>query len=422
MDKNIPEMDGIETMHHLIELGLKKYLKKVILITEYDISAEKELLEQLSIDHFVNKPINHSVLLDAIMVAFQRKKTTSKKKRKAKVKQNKVVGECLVLLVDDNEINRDLAKDLLNSIGIEVDLASDGEEALEKMKASGKPSKYCLVFMDLQMPIMDGFETTEKIRTFDTDIPIVALTADLDPQIKKKIKKSGLNDSVAKPIDPVQIIKKLKKWVKNVEISAVKKSSYQKQKEEQNKLHSLKHVYVTNALERTGGKYENLISALKKFEKKYRKFISVFSSIEDKEEKLSYVHTVKGVSGNIGAIYLHKLLIQLEDNLRKDKDIDELLDLIEVEINFLTEEIRAIPFKGKTKNEKAQKLSPYDFKNTLEKLKTMLKEGDADALKVLKLMEENFENKKDFQEIHNLVLNYDYDEALNKLNNLFDLA
>lgn len=117
-----------------------------------------------------------------------------------------------ILLVEDNEINCEIVKELLSFAKLEVDIAVNGEIAIEKMKKYGKV--YSLIFMDIQMPVMDGYKATESIRAINSNIPIIAMSANAFPEDIQRAKKSGMNDYVSKPINVDELVKTLQKWMK----------------------------------------------------------------------------------------------------------------------------------------------------------------------------------------------------------------
>lgn len=119
---------------------------------------------------------------------------------------------CKILLVEDNEINQELVIDLLTSEGITVESAYDGDEALKFIAKE----RFDGILMDCQMPIMDGFSATRKIREQDRfkDLPILALTAGVMPRDKEKVLEAGMNDHIAKPINPEQMFLKMARWIK----------------------------------------------------------------------------------------------------------------------------------------------------------------------------------------------------------------
>lgn len=114
-----------------------------------------------------------------------------------------------VLLVEDEEINQIVASEMLKQAGFTIEIASSGEEALSLMKNTS----FCCVLMDIQMPDMDGFETTQKIREKDADIPIIAMTAFAFDGVKEQCLEAGMNDYITKPINVDELSRKIQLYV-----------------------------------------------------------------------------------------------------------------------------------------------------------------------------------------------------------------
>ena len=123
-----------------------------------------------------------------------------------------------ILLVEDNEINQEIAQEILGSMGFVVDTVGDGTEAVDRIK-NVEAGTYELILMDVQMPIMDGYEATRQIRALEDSakaaVPIVAMTANAFDEDKKKALEAGMNDHVAKPIDIENLVDTLKDVLQN---------------------------------------------------------------------------------------------------------------------------------------------------------------------------------------------------------------
>jgi len=118
-----------------------------------------------------------------------------------------------VLLVEDVEINREIIRALLKDTGAKIDCAENGQVAVN-MCAAKRPGKYSMIYMDIQMPVLDGYSATQRIRKLDADIPIVAMTADASAEDIQKCKKTGMDDHIAKPIDVNELLKKTDKYIR----------------------------------------------------------------------------------------------------------------------------------------------------------------------------------------------------------------
>ena len=171
----------------------------IIILTAYDWADIEQEAKEAGVTAFVEKPIFMSELRKVLTQPMEIKEETPQQTER----ENRYAGK-KVLLVEDNELNREIATALLEEIGIIVDSVEDGTDAVERMNEV-EDDRYDLIFMDIQMPKMDGYMTTREIRTLKNNkkanIPIVAMTADAFEEDKKKAFEAGMNAHIAKPID-----------------------------------------------------------------------------------------------------------------------------------------------------------------------------------------------------------------------------
>ena len=168
---------------------------------------------EAGVTDFINKPLflseMHGALARAIGVQKEEVKTV-------KEKEDDFTG-MKILLVEDNELNREIAENVLEEMGFVVDYAEDGSVALQKLCAE-KPGCYDMILMDVQMPIMDGLETSRRIRDmrdeYFRNVPIIAMTANAFEEDRKAALDAGMNEHVAKPIDVKKLKKVLRKFLK----------------------------------------------------------------------------------------------------------------------------------------------------------------------------------------------------------------
>ncbi len=197
IDWSMPDMNGIETVRQIRRvIG---HDAPIILLSAYDWTDVESEARSAGVTDFISKPLFASDL------HYVLEKTTSGENKEQTAASNDVSFEGKrILLAEDNELNREIAVELLGSMGLIVDTAENGKEAYEMIRDS-KAGQYGLVLMDVQMPVMDGYEATKKIRrlkdTALSGIPIVAMTANAFDEDRIKAIESGMNEHLAKPID-----------------------------------------------------------------------------------------------------------------------------------------------------------------------------------------------------------------------------
>ena len=197
IDWLMPDMNGIETVRRIRAVVGDE--TPIIILTAYDWADIEQEAKEAGVTAFVEKPIFMSELRRVLTKPMEIKEETSQQTER----ETRYSGKKL-LLVEDNELNREIATALLEEIGIIVDSVEDGTDAVERMNEV-EDDRYDLIFMDIQMPKMDGYMTTREIRTLKNNkkanIPIVAMTANAFEEDKKKAFKAGMNAHIAKPID-----------------------------------------------------------------------------------------------------------------------------------------------------------------------------------------------------------------------------
>ncbi|MEA1979570.1 MAG: response regulator, partial [candidate division Zixibacteria bacterium] len=214
LDYLMPEMDGLEFVKKMRSDSRLQELP-VILLSSIGQSIEKNKLKEFGISSFVSKPIKQSFLYDAIVNAFNESVDISIHKEQEVSStesddlQSFVSTNKKILLVEDNKFNMILAKKLLDKEGFQVETAEDGQKAVECVEASS----YDMIFMDVQMPVLNGYEATAKIRDMQKIsgefIPIIAMTANALQGDKEKCLAAGMDDYISKPIN----VKKLKECI-----------------------------------------------------------------------------------------------------------------------------------------------------------------------------------------------------------------
>lgn len=212
VDWKMQDMDGVEVTRHIRSLvGADT---TVIIITAYDFSIIEDQARDAGANAFITKPVFASTLYNALLNVTGIERAV--KNPGDNMKDSALAGRC-VLLVEDNKLNQEIAVELLKMAGLAVDCAEDGQEAVNKFLEAG--DSYDAILMDVQMPVMDGYEATVAIRNSRhpraASIPIIAMTADTFREDIMKARAAGMNGHLAKPIDPDMLYQILTEKIEN---------------------------------------------------------------------------------------------------------------------------------------------------------------------------------------------------------------
>jgi signal transduction histidine kinase/DNA-binding response OmpR family regulator len=257
-------------------------------------------LNEYGIDMGIGKPITPSTLLNGILDLFNLKLVTgSQLSINKKDSPEKLDKSYCVLLVEDNETNQLIAKSLLQQVGIDVILANDGKEALELYQQH--KDSIDLILLDLHMPVMNGYEVAQEIRKNSTEIPIVAMTADVIPGVVEKCEQCGIYHYISKPFNPDRFIQTIKDiLVKNVSV-----------------------LDQAAGLMNMGGNAELYQQVLNEYARENRDIVDKLKlAIQEKRygDAAQIVHKVKSSSGSIGAKPLYDVSIALQEALNEQKE------------------------------------------------------------------------------------------------------
>ncbi|HEX2974002.1 MAG TPA: response regulator [Tepidisphaeraceae bacterium] len=217
IDWKMPGMDGLETVQALRANPNISRLPLIVLITAYGHDEIRLEAERSGVTALLAKPIDPAALLETIKSQFSEKNKDSLASAAA-TNPTPMVAENLrglwVLVAEDNEINREIAIELLTDAGLQVDTVEDGRLACQRISTSG--AQYAAVLMDVQMSGMDGVEATIRIREnwSKDDLPIIAMTAHAYESERLRCLASGMNDHIAKPVNPTLLVRTLERWLK----------------------------------------------------------------------------------------------------------------------------------------------------------------------------------------------------------------
>ncbi len=214
MDWHMPAMNGVDACRRIKDLALAEP-PHLMLVTAYGREEVFHQAEDAGIRDVLIKPLNASTLFEAAMRALQGSAGGDLRQAaeltSTALQSLAAIAGARILLVEDNEINQEVALDLLRHARLEVDLAENGQVALDRLQAND----YALVLMDMQMPVMDGVEATRQLRRLPglAALPVVAMTANAQAADRQRCQEAGMNDFIPKPIEPELLWQTLLKWI-----------------------------------------------------------------------------------------------------------------------------------------------------------------------------------------------------------------
>ena len=216
MDWRMPGMDGLQASRHIKSDETLQHRPAIVLVTAFGREEVREEAERLQLDGFLLKPVTKSMIVDTLVNVFA--DGGEDLRGAADGEQASRLRGARILVTEDNEINQQIAVELLEGAGATVTVANNGREAVEMLSGPGHPP-FDVVLMDLQMPEMDGYQATAKLRSDSrlAALPIIAMTAHATVEERQRCLAAGMNDHVAKPIDPAALFEAVGRFYKPAE-------------------------------------------------------------------------------------------------------------------------------------------------------------------------------------------------------------
>jgi signal transduction histidine kinase/CheY-like chemotaxis protein/ligand-binding sensor domain-containing protein/HPt (histidine-containing phosphotransfer) domain-containing protein len=319
IDAEMPDLDGIDTLRRIAEEPELAAVPAVLMVTAYAREHSAETMAQILRMPFLDKPANPYLLRGAVMTALglDAGQPAVKLKAAPSVAVQRIRG-ALVLVVDDNTINQQVASEILQRAGVRSDIACSGEEAARMIDAG----RYDAVLMDIQMPDMDGYQATALIRADERHaaLPIIAMTAHAVAGYRERCLAMDMNDYVTKPIDPDTLYAVLATWVQPDSSRVVAPpAEAEAPRPAAGAVVAHPGIDVAAALERLGGHALLLAQLLGIFAHDFGSSArQIHEAIEAGEflQAADVVHKIRGAAGNLSATELFKTATALEDQLR----------------------------------------------------------------------------------------------------------
>ncbi|CAN7662268.1 PAS domain S-box protein [Pseudorhodoferax sp. LjRoot39] len=339
VDWQMPGLDGIETARRV--RGLNDGLR-IVMATAYGRDEVRAHAEEAGIEAFVVKPVGASALVDALMTALVPNAAPLARTAPTQELAPDLLRGVRLLLAEDNEINQQIAIELLEGAGASVRVAGNGKEAVDLVLAG---ESFDAVLMDLQMPVMGGLEATGLIRAdarFDA-LPIIAMTAHAMVEERERCLAAGMVDHITKPLDPPAMFKSLLRWVQALPAEPVVAASRREAQPAQD-LPDIPGLDTTAGLRRVGGNRALYLRLLHQFADGQADAVQrIEAALADgrQEEAERVAHTVRGVAGNMGLATLHAAATTLEESLRHGGDVLQALAAFGAELSACVRALRA---------------------------------------------------------------------------------
>ncbi|HAT51333.1 MAG: response regulator [Nitrospirae bacterium] len=407
LDWKMEKLDGIRTAKEIRKLSSLAKQPKIVLITAYSRESIALATAQSPVDVFLTKPVNLSVMFETVLTALGHKPERQWPHGGLSLGRSydrKVLKGACVLLVEDNEINQQVAKELMEDEGVLVHIAQNGEEAV----AAVQQTAFDAVLMDIQMPVMDGYSASRAIRKMEKfqNLPIIAMTANAMTGDRDKCLAAGMNEHISKPVHPPTLFETLCRFIQSGKYAG---KDLQEMADDLSEVRgsardildtfalpeALDGVDVRMGLQNVGGKRRLYLNVLENIYRGYRDIAGKIRSAleaDDMTEAYRLAHTFKGTAGTIGAMSLHVASQRLESVLKLGvtERIEVLLtpfsqevDRVMTALEPLLANIESARISQSSSPSVAQPFDAKHLKSVLLRLDTLLDEGDSEALNLV---------------------------------------
>jgi PAS domain S-box-containing protein len=428
MDWQMPVMNGVEAVERLQEEHLND-TPSVIMVTAYGREEALSAAERQGavIRSVLTKPITPSTLLEAVGGVLGKGVEVggigTKRQNTGRDAMNKLAG-AKVLLVEDNEMNQELALELFRQAGIAVTLADNGQKALDVLKET---RDFDGILMDCQMPVMDGYEATRAIRRDPglRQIPIIAMTANAMVGDKEKVLACGMVDHIPKPLNVDAMFTTMAEWIEPANpMDPEKIGAGGTTVPATEALPDLPGIDTEAGMATTMQNLKLYTKLLNKFRDSQGDFASQFARArqdQDPHAATRAAHTLKGTAGNIGAKGIQAAAAELERACKEKQpkeSIDPLLAKTIAELTPVVVGLENVRPGATASEETGEAADPEQIRELLGKLKELMEDSDSEAADVLERLTPLVKGTPvaaQINKVANAVAEYDFDKALEVL-------
>jgi signal transduction histidine kinase/DNA-binding response OmpR family regulator/HPt (histidine-containing phosphotransfer) domain-containing protein len=427
VDWQMPGMDGIEAGRRILALPNLSTPPHLVMVTAYGREEVMKQAEEASFENVLIKPVTPSMLFDSVVQAL-----SNEERIEAGTQANISAGfdfegirGAQVLLVEDNELNREVAIGLLEDVPVSVIPAENGEVAIQMLRER----KYDLVLMDMQMPVMDGLAATRVLRQDPAfkDLPIVAMTANAMAGDREKCLEVGMNDHIAKPIDPDKLFEALLRWIAPRSVSTPAADSQPKTQAVDLESLEIPGIDTRTALKRTGGNHQRYQSFLRRLADSQAgavQEIRVALNANDPATAQRTAHSLKGAAANLGADTLATAAASAEIAIKTQNNVEAALVELERSLAQTVAAIgKALPAAEPEPVASNGNRDPSAVLQPLSQLKKLLEADDSEAADFIVESHASFSvalSGNEIESLTRLVSDFDYEGALRTVSGIAD--
>jgi two-component system sensor histidine kinase/response regulator len=431
MDWQMPGLDGLETSRTIKQRGNLRNVPKILIISEFDREEIHTQAQEMEIEGILHKPVSPSLLFATLMslfgVAGEEKAPKSAGKNEGDLP---LASGIRVLLVEDNEVNQQVATELLESEGAKVTIANHGAEAVKILTQGNQLPPFDVVLMDLQMPEMDGLTATRLLRAKPhlQELPIIAMTAHVMAEEVQRCLEAGMNDHVGKPIDPGSFFATLARWTRAHQREVADVPARAAGAEDETILPEIEGVDMAGGLQRIAGNkrlYRDLLARFAVKQKSAGGRIATAIESGDRHQAERLAHSLKGAAGNLGINHIFHLAGNSERAIRESLDsvegmVKELTSALDRQVQTIQGALKvATPIAGKPDD--ARSVDPIAVSAAVARLRKLLETSNAGAPQAYANLAEILQCTVDPSRLECLraaVNAFDFETALIKLNDI----
>lgn len=430
MDYMMPGLDGIEAARRIAGDETITTSPIMVMVTAYGREEIMHKASEVGLSGFLVKPVSPSALLETVLGLLGRNLPTASMGSELQAQAAPTISSLVgarVLLVEDNEINQELAMEILAGAGIVAEAAHNGRDALAKLEES----RFDGVLMDCQMPVMDGYEATRAIRAnpVHATLPIIAMTANAMEGDRERCLESGMNDHITKPIDTSRLLSTMARWIKPAHpglAASPLRMPASPVDESGGDFSSLRHIRFEAGLRRAQGNAGLYARLLRKFRDGNLDFRAAFSAARDDADARAgerLAHTLKGLAATVEATDVASRAGVLEQLCRTNAGAAEVQSALDAVCGALAPVLDELNGLLGEKTEPAGENAvgaPVSLteaaKARLAQVAALLQEGEADAAEILsEFLTENPSLQTALAKVQQKAAGYDFFGAYDEL-------